>query len=39
MGQVDVEPIGSDDIYVADVQVGSPPQTLKLALDTGSSDL
>ncbi|KAM0469972.1 hypothetical protein ACHAPX_010227 [Trichoderma viride] len=39
VGQVDVEPIGSDDIYVADVQVGSPPQTLKLALDTGSSDL
>ncbi|KAK4061142.1 uncharacterized protein Triagg1_10481 [Trichoderma aggressivum f. europaeum] len=39
LGIVDVEPMGSDDIYVADVQIGSPPQTLKLALDTGSSDL
>jgi hypothetical protein len=38
-GRVDVEPLGTDDIYIADVEVGSPPQTLKLALDTGSSDL
>ena len=28
-----------DDIYIADVKVGNPPQTLKMALDTGSSDL
>lgn len=38
-GRVEVEPLGSDEIYIADVQVGNPPQTLKLALDTGSSDL
>ncbi|ETS01481.1 acid protease [Trichoderma reesei RUT C-30] len=38
-GRVDVVPMGSDDIYLADVQIGNPPQTVKLALDTGSSDL
>ncbi|KAL6885106.1 aspartic peptidase domain-containing protein [Trichoderma longibrachiatum] len=39
LGRVDVVPMGSDDIYLADVQIGNPPQTVKLALDTGSSDL
>lgn len=39
VGRVDVVPMGSDDIYLADVQIGNPPQTVKLALDTGSSDL
>ncbi|UKZ77313.1 hypothetical protein TrVFT333_005033 [Trichoderma virens FT-333] len=38
-GLVDVEPRGRDEFYVADVQIGSPPQTLELLLDTGSSDL
>lgn len=38
-GRVDVHPMGSDDIYIADVQIGEPPQTVKLALDTGSADL
>lgn len=31
--------MGSDDIYIADVQIGEPPQTVKMALDTGSADL
>ncbi|KAK7413201.1 hypothetical protein QQX98_007925 [Neonectria punicea] len=38
-GLVDVQPLGSDDIYIADVQVGNPPQTLKIAIDTGSADM
>ncbi|KAI5456415.1 aspartic peptidase domain-containing protein [Mariannaea sp. PMI_226] len=38
-GLVDVKPLGSDDIYIADIQVGSPPQTLKMAIDTGSADM
>ncbi|KAF7562394.1 hypothetical protein G7046_g1749 [Stylonectria norvegica] len=38
-GRVGVEPLGSDDIYIADIEVGNPPQTLRMALDTGSSDL
>lgn len=36
---VDVEPIGNDDLYLAEVQVGNPPQTVRMALDTGSSDV
>lgn len=38
-GRVDVEPLGMDDIYIADVEIGEPPQLLKIAIDTGSSDL
>ncbi|KAH7237551.1 aspartic peptidase domain-containing protein [Fusarium redolens] len=38
-GRVDVKPLGADEIYIADVKVGTPPQTLKMALDTGSADL
>ena len=38
-GRVGVEPLGKDDIYIADVKLGNPPQILKMALDTGSSDL
>lgn len=38
-GLVEVQPLGSDKIYIANIQIGNPPQTLKLALDTGSSDL
>ncbi|KAF5568366.1 hypothetical protein FNAPI_186 [Fusarium napiforme] len=38
-GRVDVKPLGADEIYIADVKVGNPPQTLKMALDTGSADL
>ena len=38
-GRVQVQPLGSDDIYIADVLIGNPPQVLKMALDTGSSDL
>ncbi|KAG8670140.1 hypothetical protein FPOAC2_09484 [Fusarium poae] len=37
-GRVDVKPMGSDDIYIADIKVGTPPQTLKVAIDTGSAD-
>ncbi|KPA44729.1 endothiapepsin [Fusarium langsethiae] len=38
-GRVDVKPLGSDEIYIADIKVGTPPQTLKIAIDTGSADL
>ncbi|KAF4447712.1 hypothetical protein F53441_8790 [Fusarium austroafricanum] len=38
-GRVDVNPLGSDMIYIADVKVGTPPQILKIAIDTGSADL
>lgn len=38
-GRVNVKPLGADEIYIADVKVGNPPQTLKMALDTGSADL
>ncbi|EGX88486.1 endothiapepsin precursor [Cordyceps militaris CM01] len=38
-GLVDVHPMGNDDLYLADIQIGNPPQTVKLALDTGSSDV
>ncbi|KAH7146401.1 aspartic peptidase domain-containing protein [Dactylonectria macrodidyma] len=38
-GIVDVQPLGSDDIFVADIQVGNPPQTLKIAINTGSADM
>ncbi|KAF5017406.1 hypothetical protein F66182_10666 [Fusarium sp. NRRL 66182] len=38
-GRVDVKPLGNDEIYIADVKVGTPPQTLKIAVDTGSADL
>ncbi|KAM0555969.1 hypothetical protein ACHAPJ_005949 [Fusarium lateritium] len=38
-GRVDVKPLGNDEIYIADVKVGTPPQTLKMAIDTGSADL
>ncbi|KFA60897.1 hypothetical protein S40285_04850 [Stachybotrys chlorohalonatus IBT 40285] len=36
---VDISPVRNDNIYVIDVDVGTPPQKLKLAIDTGSSDL
>lgn len=38
-GRINVEPIGRDDIFIADIEIGNPPQVLKVALDTGSSDL
>ncbi|CAJ0555142.1 Ff.00g052070.m01.CDS01 [Fusarium sp. VM40] len=38
-GRVNVHPLGNDSIYIADVQVGTPPQILKIAMDTGSADL
>uniref|UniRef100_A0A8H7TVD8 Peptidase A1 domain-containing protein n=1 Tax=Bionectria ochroleuca TaxID=29856 RepID=A0A8H7TVD8_BIOOC len=38
-GRVDVQPLGSDDIFIADLEIGNPPQVVKIALDTGSSDL
>lgn len=31
--------MGNDDLYLADIQIGNPPQTVKMALDTGSSDV
>ncbi|CAM1509141.1 Fc.00g028800.m01.CDS01 [Cosmosporella sp. VM-42] len=36
---VEVDPLPMDSIYIADVEIGNPPQTLKLAIDTGSADL
>ncbi|KAF5676307.1 hypothetical protein FHETE_2187 [Fusarium heterosporum] len=38
-GRVNVHPLGNDSIYIADIQVGTPPQILKIAMDTGSADL
>jgi hypothetical protein len=38
-GQVNVEPLENDAIYIADVKIGNPPQTVKIAIDTGSADL
>jgi hypothetical protein len=38
-GRVNVHPLGNDSIYIADVPVGTPPQILKIAMDTGSADL
>ncbi|EEU42284.1 uncharacterized protein NECHADRAFT_40348 [Fusarium vanettenii 77-13-4] len=38
-GQVNVEPMENDAIYIADVKIGNPPQTVKIAIDTGSADL
>lgn len=38
-GRVDVEPLGSDALFIADLEVGNPPQLLKIAVDTGSCDL
>ncbi|CAH0041422.1 unnamed protein product [Clonostachys solani] len=38
-GRVDVQPLGSDDVFIADLEIGNPPQVVKIALDTGSSDL
>ncbi|KAM0428646.1 hypothetical protein ACHAPT_007010 [Fusarium lateritium] len=37
-GQVDVEPLENDAIYIADIKIGNPPQTVKIAIDTGSAD-
>ncbi|KAM0345381.1 hypothetical protein ACHAPU_006543 [Fusarium lateritium] len=37
-GLVNVHPLGNDSIYIADIQVGTPPQVLKIAMDTGSAD-
>lgn len=34
-----MKPLGSDDIYIADVEVGNPPQALKMAIDSGSADM
>ncbi|POR31726.1 Aspartic protease pep1 [Tolypocladium paradoxum] len=38
-GQVDVQPMSHDEVYVAEVEIGTPPQRVKMALDTGSSDV
>ncbi|PNY24154.1 Aspartic protease pep1 [Tolypocladium capitatum] len=37
--QVDVQPMSRDEVYVAEIEIGTPPQKLKVALDTGSSDV
>ncbi|PHH72344.1 hypothetical protein CDD82_6029 [Ophiocordyceps australis] len=38
-GGIDAEPINHDALYVAEIQLGTPPQSIKLALDTGSADV
>ncbi|KAM0301002.1 hypothetical protein HYE67_004713 [Fusarium culmorum] len=37
-GRVDVKPLPNDNMFIADIKVGTPPQTLKVAIDTGSAD-
>ncbi|KJZ80211.1 hypothetical protein HIM_00061 [Hirsutella minnesotensis 3608] len=36
---IEVQPLPHDEIYVADIEIGNPPQRIKMALDTGSSDV
>ncbi|KAF4126386.1 hypothetical protein GMORB2_0122 [Geosmithia morbida] len=38
-GRVVANPLGRDDVYIANLAVGNPPQLIKLAVDTSSSDL
>nr|POE56379.1 aspergillopepsin-1 [Quercus suber] len=38
-GQVSAEDIQNDSLYLAEVSIGTPAQTLKLDFDTGSADL
>nr|POF01149.1 aspergillopepsin-1 [Quercus suber] len=38
-GQVGAEDIQNDSLYLAEVKIGTPAQTLKLDFDTGSADL
>ncbi|RDA87897.1 putative aspartyl protease [Ophiocordyceps camponoti-leonardi (nom. inval.)] len=37
--QIQVMPLIHDQIYVANIDIGTPPQRVKMALDTGSSDV
>ena len=39
VGEVDAENIQNDSEYLAQVSVGTAPQTMSLCFDTGSSDL
>jgi hypothetical protein len=38
-GLVEIHPVGTDEIFVADITFGNPPQLLKMAFDTGSADV